>query len=243
MSNHQVLNIDKATLVDPFLVKPKTNSSFDTYFWLLIGFGVLFASIFLAFLANTVWFVLIGTFYMTLCFWIYKKMIKNNKEIAFIDSYQFPRGIKERISRHYPKLTPDQLFLVMQGLRQFFQLSKSAKVISMPSKVVDVAWHEFILSTQQYVEFCQLAFGRLLHHTPEQEITGPAILEEGIKEAWYLACEWEGIDQKSPSKLPFLFAIDTEMSISDGFHHALENSYATDRNTACGGGFSGCGGC
>ena len=37
----------------------------------------------------------------------------------------------------------------------------------MPSKIVDEAWHEMILRTREYTNFCQRAFGDYLHHTPD----------------------------------------------------------------------------
>ena len=35
-----------------------------------------------------------------------------------------------------------------------------------PSARVDVAWHEFILFTRTYSEFCQQQFGKYIHHEP-----------------------------------------------------------------------------
>ena len=42
----------------------------------------------------------------------------------------------------------------------------------MPSKAVDEAWHEMILMTREYTEFCERAFGRYLHHTPGLDAGG-----------------------------------------------------------------------
>lgn len=35
-----------------------------------------------------------------------------------------------------------------------------------PSHIVDIGWHTFILYTVAYTEYCQKAFGRYIHHTP-----------------------------------------------------------------------------
>jgi hypothetical protein len=43
----------------------------------------------------------------------------------------------------------------------------------MPSKLVDEAWHEFILDSVAYVDFCDQAFGDYLHHTPEETMGTP----------------------------------------------------------------------
>ena len=37
----------------------------------------------------------------------------------------------------------------------------------MPSRLVDEAWHEFILDSLSYTRFCEAAFGGYLHHTPD----------------------------------------------------------------------------
>jgi hypothetical protein len=43
----------------------------------------------------------------------------------------------------------------------------------MPSRLVDDAWHEFILDSRAYIDFCDRAFGEYLHHTPEASMTTP----------------------------------------------------------------------
>ena len=35
-----------------------------------------------------------------------------------------------------------------------------------PSHQVDLAWHEFILCTKAYQDFCNTQFGRMIHHFP-----------------------------------------------------------------------------
>lgn len=35
-----------------------------------------------------------------------------------------------------------------------------------PSLVVDLAWHEFILCTRNYHDYCEEHFGRYIHHHP-----------------------------------------------------------------------------
>jgi hypothetical protein len=44
---------------------------------------------------------------------------------------------------------------------------KDASVSKLsPSKTVDSAWHEFILHTKQYTDYCKDRFGRYIHHMP-----------------------------------------------------------------------------
>ena len=87
----------------------------------------------------------------------------------------------------------------------------------MPSQVVDVAWHEFILFTRDYRDFCQRGLGRFLHHVPAEAMAAPTDAQEGIRRAWYFACRDEGIAPRQAHRLPLLFALDAELGIADGF--------------------------
>jgi hypothetical protein len=61
--------------------------------------------------------------------------------------------------------------IIDTGLRQWLRCCAAAmrdgQVIGMPSHAVDEAWHGFILCTARYAAFCDIAYGRFLHHHPE----------------------------------------------------------------------------
>lgn len=245
INNHNELNTNSAILLDPYLIKPKMVSFYETGLCKFMDFYLIFIVFALpyAYLEKSLAAFLSCILLTALFFWCNKVRIKQNKQIDFIEQYKFPPTVKECVSKHYPWLSEYQLSLVMQGLRQYFQLCRiTPNFISMPSQVIDLAWHEFILYTKSYATFCQYGIGQFVHHTPTQEMPDASLLEKGMKEAWYLACEWEEIDQKSPSRLPFIFALDAALTIPDGFYHQLKNDYA--KNIIAGGcGGNGCGGC
>jgi len=117
-------------------------------------------------------------------------------------------------------------------------------MVSMPSQVVDVAWHDFILFTRKYESFCQQALGRFLHHTPAEAMKSKILAQDSIKVAWKVTCQRENIDVNAPTKLPLLFALDSMLNIENGFKYSLD---CTAKNSAdyCGGHIgcsSGCGG-
>ena len=60
--------------------------------------------------------------------------------------------------------------LVETGLRQWLRCCAAAlrdeKVIGMPSRAVDEAWHGLILCTMRYQAFCAKAYGTFMHHHP-----------------------------------------------------------------------------
>ncbi|MBK8186548.1 MAG: hypothetical protein IPK77_04510 [Cellvibrio sp.] len=171
----------------------------------------------------------------------YKRRVKAKRE-KYIDDYIFPVTIKKKLLETYPHLSDTEIFQIMLGLRQYFHICNMAgnHFVSMPSQVVDVAWHEFILFTRQYQQFCKTAFGRFLHHTPAEAMSGKTIAQDGIKRAWKLCCIREKIDPKFPNKLPLLFSLDKNLTIPNGFHYSRDCSKTGDSYCAshvgCGGG-------
>ena len=90
------------------------------------------------------------------------------KRAEFIRRYTFPAGLRFRLDQAHPHFSGEQIALMLAGLRAYFQLvaANPRTKLGMPSKAVDSAWHEFILLTQNYADFCDKAFGKFLHHTP-----------------------------------------------------------------------------
>ena len=173
---------------------------------------------------------------------IYRKVQKIRRE-RFLKHYSFPKSIPDKLLKHYPHLNAEQLDRVMYGLREYFAICNTAgkRMISMPSQVVDMAWHEFILFTRSYEDFCKQGLGRFLHHTPAEAMSTPQIAKDGIKRAWRLSCLREGLDPKNTLVLPTLFVLDSELSIPDGFEYVMNCSGEDGRKVYCAG-HIGCGG-
>ncbi|MEM7019910.1 MAG: hypothetical protein AAF512_21550 [Pseudomonadota bacterium] len=136
-----------------------------------------------------------------------------------IQNYEFPGRIKQKLQETYPHLSASDTEIVISGLKDYFQLCHLAnkRLVAMPSQVVDVAWHEFILFTRQYEQFCKQALGRFLHHTPAEAMREPQKAQQGIRRAWRISCYLNEIDPEEPENLPLLFDIDRKLSIPDGF--------------------------
>jgi hypothetical protein len=143
---------------------------------------------------------------------------------AYIEDYQFPDRVIVKVKTEYTSLSEDQIQLVIRGLRDFFQICRAARnqFVSMPSQAVDTAWHEFILFTREYEDFCNNAMGHFLHHSPAEAMQTPIQAQEGIKRAWSIACRRDGIDPLKPERLPGLFAIDEALEIPNGFRYVLD---------------------
>lgn len=163
----------------------------------------------------------------------------------FIRTYPFPRGLFDKLHSKRPELDVKQMQLVARALRQFFlaHLLSGRKYVSMPSQVTDDLWHEFILYTRNYHEFCRRAFGRFMHHTPAVVLGRDRQNNSGLRRAWWFSCKDENINPARPSRLPLLFAIDAKLGIRDGFVYSpdcrkLRDSDSGSTQVHCGGDFS-----
>lgn len=188
--------------------------------------------------------VIVAIVLIAVAFLWWRRASARANRARFIDQYAFPERIAEKLQQRYPHLSDADLHQVNRGLREYFHICRLAGAyrVSMPSQVVDVAWHEFILYTRSYRDFCRRAFGRFLHHTPAEAMRSPHDAQDGIKRAWRLACGRERIDSKAPNRLPLLFALDAQLKIPDGFVYALactpgRNEYCAT-HIGCGGGCS-----
>lgn len=169
---------------------------------------------------------IVAIVFLSVLAWLVYRYLRNSaikQREGLIDSYRFPQSINAKVLEKYPHLTEQQVDQVIMGMREYFHLCNQAgkKMVSMPSQVVDVAWHEFILFTRKYDLFCNKAFGRFLHHTPAEAMETPTMAQTGIKRAWKISCHREEIPAKNPHKLPLLFAMDALLGIEDGFVYSL----------------------
>ena len=175
-----------------------------------------------------------------------------------IDNYVFPLGVSQNVKKNYPHLTTDQIDEVLLQLKEYFHMcnigtigsvvtkQNSSQVLSvgMPSKIVDQAWHEFILFTKQYSDFCEVALGRFLHHTPSSEMANADDMNRSMRNAWRIACHRKKLNPTRTAIMPPIFSLDERLSIVDGFHHSKDailrgfNAEKTkkERKGSCGGG-------
>ncbi len=166
---------------------------------------------------------------------------RDRKQLLFIKSYQFPQAILERVKEKHNYLSDKDMLKVAQATKDYFYICNLAKgkMVSMPSEIVDVLWHEFILFTRAYEDFCKKGLGRFLHHIPTEAMKSKTVAQEGIKRAWRLACAKENINPKYPEKLPLLFVIDKILEIKGGFKYELNcknKPYDSNNNSgSCGG--------
>lgn len=165
------------------------------------------------------------------------------KRERFIREQPLPAGLLDKLAKRRPQFDLKQRALVAHALRQFFivYLRANGRYVSMPSQAVDDLWHEFILYTKAYRDYCRQAFGRFFDHTPAVALAADKRSNAGLRRTWWHACKEEHIDPRRPSRLPLLFAIDAKLGIADGFVYSPDCREARargDNSTNCAGDFS-----
>ena len=176
------------------------------------------------------------------------RKLRELRRIEFIRAYTLPAGLFDRLRKQRPTLSIKDCQLVSHALRQYFlaYLKSGRQFVSMPSQVVDELWHEFILYTKNYEQFCQQAFGDFLHHTPAVVLGTAQQNNVGLRRCWWFACREENINPRDPTRLPLLFALDAKLKVADGFHYVADCSsvrrQSAGKHTSgavhCGGDFS-----
>lgn len=171
------------------------------------------------------------------------------RRAEFIRTYKFPRGLLSKLEQHHPGFTRKESALVSRGLRQFFiaYLMSGKEFVSMPSVVVDDLWHEFILYTRDYQDFCRRAFGGFLHHSPAVILSLENKSNDGLRRVWWYTCKYENIDPSNPTRLPLLFALDEKLNVPGGSLYPLDSEQFREltagvRKAKSDGSAPGCGG-
>jgi hypothetical protein len=170
--------------------------------------------------------------------------LRDFKRAEYIQNFQWPAGLLQKLEAQHAHFSRKESALVGNGLRQFFMayLKCGQQHVAMPSQVADDLWHEFILYTRAYEDFCAKAFGGFLHHTPAVVLSPEAKRSnEGLRRVWWQCCKIENIDTISPTRLPLLFALDSKLKIPNGYVYAPDCRDLRrngDAGSQCGGDFS-----
>jgi hypothetical protein len=138
--------------------------------------------------------------------------VRHRRRRAFIESYEFPAALRAKLGERFD--TEYEIEVALEGLREWYLacLDAPGESLGMPSRVVDVAWHEMILMTRTYHAFCERAFGFYLHHSPESVMDEP--LQHGLARTLAVV---EAQSVGAAGGVPLLFAIDGRLRREDGF--------------------------
>lgn len=96
---------------------------------------------------------------------------KNNADRieAFIeDSFraEYFTHVKERVMKHHPYIDDIQYDWLLLELKRFFFMTALFKSTPMYSPLVDILWHEMLMFTADYQQFCNSFCDHFIHHRP-----------------------------------------------------------------------------
>jgi hypothetical protein len=138
---------------------------------------------------------------------------RHDRRRAFIERFEFPVALEIKLRDSFD--SDREVQVALEGLREWYLacLDAPGESLGMPSRAVDIAWHEMILMTRTYHAFCERAFGFYLHHSPE------ALMDEPLQYslARTLAVLESRPDVGAVAGVPLLFAIDGELRPEEGF--------------------------
>lgn len=144
---------------------------------------------------------------------------------TFPYNYQFPEIVLKRWKAKYPNLSDVEYDLAQKSLLQFFEVLFNNKTsVAMVSEIADELWHEFILHTKAYCEFCEKTFGKYIHHNPT---------ESNVEYDWRnkeVPSEFINLYKfslNSPFNIqnntPLIFMIDQLLKINTGYQFSIPN--------------------
>ncbi len=158
--------------------------------------------------------------------WFFNKKTLEKSRDKFIMSYRFQA---QTTLYHFREKYPNLSFLeerkVIDALKFFFiTINYTESQISIPSKIVDDLWICFLKDHQEYVRFCEQAFGKLIIHYPSHRET----LREDVKDInnisnsilnTYFIYQKIQITNYPKEHIPFIFILDKTFGVENGFYY------------------------
>jgi len=75
----------------------------------------------------------------------------------------------KRVQKANPEWSTVKINLLIEEYKQFMYLAGTSDEDCTPSQDVDKVWHEHILFTKDYYDYCNNIIGKIIHHKPERE--------------------------------------------------------------------------
>jgi hypothetical protein len=93
----------------------------------------------------------------------------DNTRAAELLAFEAPY-LEQKLCKNYLVQTPEEAARLFRELKRYLFLSELHRDHDIPmfSVRVDEAWHQFVLFTTEYQDFCQRCAGSFLHHVPNE---------------------------------------------------------------------------
>lgn len=158
----------------------------------------------------------------TMAYLLYKEY-KFDSGMIYLKNYTIPHIVKNKFIKEN-NIKEEDYLLVEKALKQFFAMFLLASYkrhvkndnFLMTSKVVDELWHEFVLDTRSYHDFCNKTFGKYLHHAPAGTSSSNKE-KEALKNTYKTSKVLKEYDLNYMSgSLPLIFMVDNLVSFPEG---------------------------
>lgn len=189
-------------------------------------------------------FLLFFVFPVVSIFFLTSRKSKEEDEKKDYENFKLSDSVKNKFKAKYPGITDLEVDLVWRALKSFldlvaqdshernsgiffkFKSKKKAKVFSMTSVIVDDLWHEFILDTRNYMNYCNKFCGGYIHHHPgtvkfETDFRNKRVEDEVI--ATFLALLENMDDKNHINSIPLMFVVDEYLELNGGFRFNYKN--------------------
>jgi hypothetical protein len=87
-------------------------------------------------------------------------------DLQFVTAFQFDPLIFRMMDKH--KWSEAEARECFDDLKKFLYMAVLADMPVAPTEKLDSLWHEFLLYTMDYAEYCQTRFGIFVHHRPRR---------------------------------------------------------------------------
>ncbi|MCM3781532.1 hypothetical protein M3231_00960 [Neobacillus mesonae] len=101
-------------------------------------------------------------------------------EAALNDTYM--NQVRDRVMAKH-SFTSEKYDWMLLELKRYFILCSILKNVPMYSNDTDIIWHEMLMFTRDYEDFCRNFTGEFIHHQPHT--SQPSESERGTERAWY----------------------------------------------------------
>lgn len=78
----------------------------------------------------------------------------------------YAHQLRQRVLTEYPQMTPEEWNWRWVEMRRYFLICALFRQMPMFSDKIDVVWHEMLMFTREYQQFCDRFYGYMLHHAP-----------------------------------------------------------------------------
>ncbi|XEC95309.1 hypothetical protein AB6A23_01650 [Paenibacillus tarimensis] len=147
--------------------------------------------------------------------------------------------VKDRVLKNRPGMKDREWDWIWFELKRFFLMSAVMRSVNMYSARVDKAWHEFLMFSREYQQFCERFCGAMIHHAPHAPRSDARLqTQEREERAWFdwVYGELFEPDQASGSiwgsfyRYPLPQAVIKEFEQAD--HETLKQSFFNPAATA-----------